>query len=297
MKSVNLKFALTKKAILGLGLAALVFFAGCNNDDVDPPVSEIDDATIEAEAIAQSDFEEIDDITTNIMGIAEGSSGGRIANVEDDRCKCAEITHDKENHTITIDFGDGCEGPNGIVRSGIIFITYQGHRFVPGSYWTVTFREYFVNRRHIEGLRTVTNISESLDVNPTFHITLEDGKVTWPDETFATRQVDRIRVWVRATNPLLDEFHILSGSVTSGMNRRGVAYKTEVLTDLIYKRNCRNDRRVRIPVQGTKQVVKRDRNCVIDYGDGECDTIIVITCGDRTKTIDMANRDSIQSTD
>jgi hypothetical protein len=296
MKKVNLMNSLTKKAFLGLGMTALIFSVSCNND-VDPPVSEIDDAAIETEAIAQSDFEEIDDITTTMMAIAESNSGGRVESVEDDRCRCAEITHDKENHTITIDFGDGCEGPNGIVRSGIIFITYHGHRFVPGSYWTVTFRNYYVNRRHIEGLRTVTNVSESLEVNPTFHITLEDGKVTWPDETFTTREVDRTRVWVRASNPLLDETHILAGSVTSGLNRKGVNYNTEVLTDLIYKRNCRTDRRVRIPVQGTKQVVTGDRNCVIDYGNGECDAIIVVTCGDRTKTIDIANRDILQTTE
>lgn len=295
MKKVNLKSVLTKRAILGLGLAALIFAGGCNKDEVETPALEIDDATIEAEAIAQSDFEEIDDMTSNIMGVVETATGGRIENVGDDRCHCAEVTHDKENHTITIDFGDGCEGPNGIVRSGIIFITYEGRRFVPGSFWIVTFRDYYVNRRHIEGLRTVTNISESLEANPTFHITLEDGKVTWPDETFATREVDRIRVWVRATNPLLDEFHILTGSVTSGVNREGVNYNTEVLTDLIYKRNCRNDRRVRIPVQGTKQVIKGDRNCVVDFGDGECDTIIVVTCGDQTTTIDMANRGKIEA--
>ena len=91
--------ALTKKAFLGLGMAALVFFVSCN-EDADPPASGIDDATIEAESLAQSDFEEVDDITTSIMGIVESSSGGRIANVEDDRCHCAEVTHDKENHTI-----------------------------------------------------------------------------------------------------------------------------------------------------------------------------------------------------
>lgn len=294
MKKVNLKYALTKKAFLGLGIAALIFSMSCN-DDVDSPVGEIDDATLEAESIAQSDFEEIDDITTNMMSIAEGTSGGRIESVDDDRCRCAEVTHDKENHTITIDFGDGCEGPNGVVRSGIIFITYHGHRFVPGSYWTVTFRNYHVNRRHIEGLRTVINVSESLETNPTFHITLEDGKVTWPDESFATREVDKTRVWVRSANPLMDETHILAGSTTSGMNRRGVNYKTEVLTDLIYKRNCRTDRKVRIPVQGTKRVVTGDRNCVIDFGDGECDAIIEVTCGDRTKVIDRANSDVLQT--
>ena len=67
--------SLTKKAFLGLGMTALIFSVSCNND-VDPPVSEIDDAAIETEAIAQSDFEEIDDITTTIT-----RGGKRVSSV------------------------------------------------------------------------------------------------------------------------------------------------------------------------------------------------------------------------
>ncbi|MCG8311558.1 MAG: hypothetical protein MI975_29495 [Cytophagales bacterium] len=291
MKTLNLITDLTHRAIFGMGIASMVFFASCNKDEMEAPIVDHDEAAVQEESIAQSDFDEIDDMAANIMGVAETSSGGRVESVEDDRCHCAEITHDKENKTITIDFGDGCTGPNGVVRSGIIFITYTGPRFVPGSQWTVTFRDYYVNRRHIEGLRTVTNISESLESNPTFHITLEDGKVTWPDETFATREVDKIRVWIRAANPLMDEHHILAGSTSEGTNRQGTAYKTEVLTDLVYKRSCRNNLRVRIPVQGTKQIETRNRTCVIDYGDGACDTIIEITCELGTpETMDLAEQ-------
>ena len=289
MEKVNFLIALTKRAGLSISIMALVFSVACNSD-VEAPANGIDEAAIEAEAIAQADFEEVDDITANMMGIVDGGIGGRITGHGDDRCTCAEVTHDEENQTITIDFGDGCTGPNGVVRSGIIFITYNGFRFVPGSFWTVTFRNYFVNRRQIEGLRKVTNISESLLANPKFHITLEGGKVTWPDGAFATREVDRTRVWIREANPLLDEYHILTGSVTSGMNKAGVNYNTVVLTDLVYKRNCRNDRRVRLPVQGTKQVVAGDRNCIIDFGDGECDAIIEVTCGTDVAILDMANR-------
>ena len=70
-----------------------------------------------------------------------------------------------------------------------------------------------------------------------------------------------------------------------------MAYKTEVLTDLVYKRNCRNDRRIRIPVQGTKKIVKRSSTCIIDYGDGECDTIVVKRCELGTSnTMDLAEQ-------
>lgn len=291
MKTLIKMTELSSISIKGLAIALLVFFAACESDEVNHVEDGVDVATLEAEATAESDYDEVDDITSNIMELAEANAGGRIGESDgnDERCRCAEITHDKENKTITIDFGDGCEGPNGVVRAGIIFITYSGPRFVPGSFWTVTFRDYFVNRRKIEGLRTVTNVSDSRESNPTFHITLEGGKVTWPDGAVATREVDKTRVWVRAANPLLDEVHILAGSTTAGTNKSGVSYKTQVLNDLIYKRSCRSDgRKVRKPVAGTKEISKGDRTCVIDYGDGECDNLTTITCNsDEALTLDV----------
>ena len=177
-----------------------------------------------------------------------------------------------------------------MVRSGKIIINYDGHRFVPGSYWVVTFEEFYINRRHIEGVRTVTNISESLAANPKFHVVLEGGKVTWPDNTFATREVDRVRVWFRAVNPLLDEYHILAESIAYGTTRKEIGYTCLVLEDLVYKRACRNSQRGRIPVAGVKEVVFGDRKYIVDFGDGECDTLVTITTGDETKTIDLSDR-------
>lgn len=296
MKKLTQFNFLMRKSTALLVLIGLFFAVACNSEfESQSPEVAVDVAELDTESIAEVDFEEVDDITSNIMGVAEGSMGGRIADGGgDDRCHCAEITHDKEAQTITIDFGEGCEGPGGVVRKGIIFITYDGRRFLPGSHWTVTFREYFVNDKQIEGLRTVTNISESLEANPAFHITLEGGKITWPDGTFATREVDKVRVWIRDNNPLFDEYHILMGSVTSGTNKNAINYNTEVLTDLVYKKFCRGERRLKIPVQGTKQIVVGERECVVDFGDGECDTIVEVTCGGETKTYDITDEGRFQ---
>jgi len=65
--------------------------------------------------------------------VADAGTGGRIEGMDDDRMSCAVVTHDVENQTITIDFGDVCTGPNGVTRSGMIIINYDGRRFVPGS--------------------------------------------------------------------------------------------------------------------------------------------------------------------
>ncbi len=276
------------KTFLALGLMTLIFAVSCTTEI--EPSSGIDQASVEADLIAQADFEEVDDLSSSMMELADGSSGGKIATHHDDRVSCAEVTHDTENHIIIIDFGDGCTGPHGVTRAGKIIINYEGRRLVPGSYWIVTFEEFYINERHIEGVRTVTNISESLETDPAFHILLEDGKVTWPDETFATREVDQVRVWVRADDPVLDEFHILAESIAVGTTRNEVDFTCLVLEDLVYKRECRGDRIGRIPVAGVKEVKFGDRLFVIDFGDGECDTIVTITSNGETTTVDLSDR-------
>lgn len=289
MKTVNLMYSLVGKGMLALGIVAMLFVTSCQQNIEEP--DSIDQAAIEADAVAEADFDEVDEIADNIMGYTDGSIGGRIAeDGVDERVACATVTHDKEAKTITIDFGDGCTGPYGVTRSGIIFITYTGARFIPGSKWTITFQDFYIDGRHIEGTRTVENVSESIDANPKFHVLLEGGKVTWPDETFATREVDHYRVWVRAANPINDEIHILEGSTANGINRDGVTYLNTVLSDLIYKRACRGMNKARIPVQGIKEVILDGITYIIDFGDGECDSIFTITNPEtgRVVTVDLS---------
>lgn len=288
MKALEKINSLLVKGVLSLAVVFLLFTTSCQQNGNENEL--IDFSSPESDAIAEADFDEVDDISSNIMSYADGNIGGKTSgNNEDDRLHCAVVTHDQEAQTITIDFGDGCTGPNGVVRSGIIFITYTGKRFIPGSKWTIELRNFYINNRHIEGTRTIENVSETINDNPKFHIVLTDGKITWPDETFATREVDRYRVWVRAANPLNDEVHILERSVASGLNRRGVKYTATVLADLIFKRICRANNTARIPVQGIKELVVGDKTFLVDFGDGRCDSIVTITSNGVTREVDLAN--------
>ena len=89
MKTLTFKTEWSSKLVLGLGLAMLTFFSSCEKDDADTTLvadATIDEATIESEAVAQADYEELDEIAVNIMGLAEGTSGGRIDGATDERC-------------------------------------------------------------------------------------------------------------------------------------------------------------------------------------------------------------------
>jgi hypothetical protein len=67
---------------------------------------------------------------------------------------CAEITITPNDSTypktITIDFGNGCLGRDGKFRSGAIIVHLTAPLRRAGSVVTITFRNYYVNRVHLE---------------------------------------------------------------------------------------------------------------------------------------------------
>ncbi|MEM6523214.1 MAG: hypothetical protein AAGF85_00380 [Bacteroidota bacterium] len=233
-------------------------------------------------------YEDVDDMVNLSLESTDNVLGGKVTEDEpDDDRFCDGIVSfegDKTGGTITIDFGEeGCLDRNGNLRKGKIIIVYSGPRFLPGSTVITTLENYSINGIAIEGTRTLENISTSTIDYPTFHITLVGGKVTWPDETFATRDSDRVRVWKRERNPREDS-HLVTGEA-NGITRRGVAYEMQILDTLVYKRACIPSRRARIPVQGVKQIETRQTIITIDFGDGECDRNFEVSVEGKTEDV------------
>lgn len=265
-------------ALLVLGLGA------CTQDDenliTDDPTSE---ATVVSEEQFDSDFDDALDIAFSAMDAELSTSGGRLT--ADERMKCASRV--KSNDSIFVDFGEGCEGPAGRLRKGKIIITYTGRYFEPGSIITLSFDGFYINGKKLEGIRTVTNLSATVEDYPKHNIVLEGGKITWPDGTTMTRQTDRTRTWKRAANPVNDEIEVF-GTAT-GTNKNGVSYTSTVAeaTPIVLKRSCWASR-VFVPVQGIKVITRSEKATVtIDYGDGTCDTMVIITLGERVKEVDL----------
>ncbi|MDH3709172.1 MAG: hypothetical protein OER04_04755 [Cyclobacteriaceae bacterium] len=276
-----------------LFLLVFAFFLGltsCDDQDEAPLQNAISDADVEdvaTEEQLETTFEDIDLISVEANDRTEdGDLGGREQMDETDMLtRCATITHDKEAKTITIDFGDGCEGPDGKIRSGIIFISYTKRMFIPGAVLTITLENYTVNGLAIEGSKTITNVSEDLQDNVSFNKVLTGGKITWPDGTYATRDSDKTFTWYRASNPLLDEVHVTG--VANGQTRRGVVYDMEILSTIIWKRSCRV-RGICVPVQGLKLFTIVDHpDVLVDFGDGECENQITITKSGESKLVNV----------
>ncbi|HEY5690380.1 MAG TPA: hypothetical protein VIS49_02900 [Cyclobacteriaceae bacterium] len=288
----------TKKISIGLLLALFSVFS-CT-EDVGPTLTEDDSVSVENEAVADSYFEDADDITALVVssdnGTVEGgkvSAGGRIINLSDFRLNCAQVTIEFADNstilqpkgTITIDFGDGCTDDRGNVRTGKIIITFIGRRFLPQSSIVTTFDGYTINEVLVEGTRTVTNSSGSLEDHPSFTIVVEGGKLTWPDGTTATRDSNRRREWIRAANPLNDEWRVTGNA--AGTNRREISYTMEITEALVYKRQCAISNRIFMPVAGEKVLTTETRQMKINYGDGECDRMVKVTINGKSEDIEI----------
>lgn len=280
MKTMNMmvkekKAASWKMLLIAFGLLAFLV-SSCNEEKINADTTQEDQESVEMDNADDSYLEDADDIADNLLENETSASGGKIAEEPDERLACAEITKTgtNESGTIVIDFGDGCTGPKGNVRKGKIVIEFSGRRNDPGSFWSMEFVDYYFNDISIAGLWTVSNISENGTGVLKFKIDMENGVITWPDGSIAKRRLHRIREHHRNDNNLLDRL-IIYGTA-EGNHRNGRGYFIEILEPLVYSRECKQQGVV-IPVEGVKLIKHGQRQITVDYGDGECDNIVVIT--------------------
>ena len=301
---MKIKNHLSKLAAL-FSVTMLTFAVSCV-DEVVPYQEEA--AYVSEDAITDAYFEDADDMAGVVMlsdaGTDDGS-GGKIKSTRpidmkwDHRFKCdgvvvtITITDPNPEHPIgdiSIDFGtEGCTDARGNVRKGIINIHFDGRRFISGSTVTTTFDGYEINGIQLEGTRVLTNVSTSTQDLPKFQVELTDGKATWPDGTTATRNHCIVRQWILGNTRLEDRLEVSAcPDVTPtayGTNRRGVEYQMTIIEPLVYKRACPF-----MAVSGVKQFVAEGKTITIDYGDGECDRIVVITIDGRSRDVRVGNR-------
>ena len=272
MKKIAIK---TSRFSLLMATVFMMMFFACSEENGITIESDVVLDAINDDVELETTYEEVDDLA--LAGASHDfSTGGRSE--QDSRFDCATLTREEtaSRVIITIDFGEGCEGPHGRTRAGIIRITKSGDHWVPGSKVSIEMIGFSVDDLELEGIRTVTNISESIESSPVFEVVLIGGKATWPDGTSATREVNRTRTLIRADNPLGDEVRVEGTS--NGINREGESVEVVILERLVFLRTCRGGKKF-VPVSGVKQITKGDQVIIIDFGDGVCDNIA-------TKTID-----------
>ena len=212
-------------------------------------------------------------------GSVDGSvtfTGNRLNLFEDLAHKlgpCAEIKVSPNDSTfpktVVINYGDGCICRDGKFRKGAIVLHFSGPIRRPGSVLTITFRNYHVNRAHIEGTKTIKNLSAE-GVHK-FSVHVENGKVTWPNGRGFKYESAKVVTQVRGMDTRIirdDVYEIEKRNKTIYANGTIVVKNTE--TPLIKKIGC--------PwlVKGILKIKINDRVLFLDYGNGECDNKAIL---------------------
>jgi hypothetical protein len=269
----------TKTLILFTALTALIMTSCGKSDPIDTKATDAADDVALSEALYDDAFASLE------IATAFAEVGKKSASILD---SCPLITVNSPGQeffprNIVIDYSTGCTGLFDVVRSGKILITLSGPRGTTGSERVLTFDNYYVNGARVEGTYTIENIGPNSSQNAVFAVSLEGGKITFPDSKVITREFSRQREYIQGYgtwNPW-DDMCLITGT-SSGTNLEGKAYSLTVTNPLEWTAACRFliGGTIRFDVDGIEPFE-------LDYGTGECDALATMSRGDESKEITL----------
>ena len=270
-----------------------VFFASCKKESSvqSPEVNEQESQTItEESAAADAEYEEVTEIAMTAdadleIATAAGDETSGVEITTGTRIRthifnelswrlgpCAEVTVSGIGFpkTVTINYGDGCLCRDGKFRKGAVILHFTGPLRRAGSVLTVTLRNYHVNRAHIEGIKTITNLSAAGVIK--YSVKIQEGRVTWPSGRGFTYVGGQTVTQIEGmdTRTIRDDAYQIEGrNQTTYASGLVVVKNTE--TPLIKKISCH------WLVQGIVKITINDRVLFINFGNGECDNKAIIS--------------------
>ncbi|MEZ4887956.1 MAG: hypothetical protein R3E32_24725 [Chitinophagales bacterium] len=174
-------------------------------------------------------------------------------------------------NTLTIDYGEGCEGLNGRVRSGKIIIHLSAEPTESGAIKTVTLENFFINEVQIEGTKTTTNNGLNELGQPSFSRTAM-GTVTFLDGISIEWNVSRTAVQLEGYDTFrrFDDVFSITGTA-NGTNRNGVSYVGVIVKPILKKALCP------WAVSGSVEFTINEETRTLDFGAGDCDRLATVT--------------------
>jgi hypothetical protein len=249
-----------------------------------------------SEAEAEATY---DDVFLNVMGVNDevgmaglgvfgqaASNGSGESARTDSAGRCFTVTITRLNAPqpfplrVVTDFGTGCVGRDGRLRTGKIITEYSGRLVVPGKSATTTFENHTVDTVKVEGTHKIVNTSTA-NINQ-FTVDVINGKLTRPNGNYSEWNSHRVRTQFEGLGtPFFphDDIFRIEGHA-NGKVQRGTfvaRWRSEITEPLIRRFNC--------PwiVKGTL-VVRRETLSPsspfvgrLNFGDGNCDNQATLT--------------------
>ncbi len=282
MKTISLN----KLTVAVVAVLFTTFLFSCQKESSSVTADMTDEEAVaytDESAQAEASFDDVEDvgmIAAEEEGIASEGGRGYMPLFEELRLRlgpCATITVTPNDSTypktITIDFGNGCICADGKFRKGAIIIHLTGPIRRSGSVMTINFRDFYLNRAHIEGTKIVSNLSENSNIK--FTVQVVGGKVTFPNGR--GWQYDGLKYVAQveggATRAIRDDVYRIEGRSKTQFNS-GLTVNLNTETPLIKKVVC--------PwvSNGVLKIKINARVLFLDFGapnNGDCDNKALLT--------------------
>lgn len=261
-------------------LMAFFMFVACDKDESTDVVEDqlAQEETFETADLQASDESEM--ISEEIMNIGEDvyasdeilstSKGSYHSDFLPD---CVTITTVITSTTKekTIDFGDGCELPNGNVLSGIIYLSYEKDMDLAQKTLSLSLENFTFNGVAVEGGASIVRMRSNENGNPQSDAEAEFS-AEWPDGNTASFTGNRTREWIEGYGSGFwgDNVFLITGKGT-WTGPLGNVFIKEVVEPLRRELACR------FIVSGVLEISRNDETASLDFGDGSCDAVGLLT--------------------
>jgi hypothetical protein len=254
-----------------LSVISITFFtASCSKDS--QAVTEVTSLDLISESKSAAETDKTTDDVLNILEIAYSEieeEGGRTASLFPE-CVTITITAQNEIIYVTLDFGQGCELANGNVVSGKIYISYgpvqNGTRTINYEFDTFVF-----NEKGIEGGGTIfrERFNDAGNPQSTVHKNL---RINFPNGVTATANGVRVAEWVEGTGSgtWRDNVFMITGN-------RAIVFSSGFTHEAIVTEALRRESTCRYFVSGLVEINRNGTNGILNYGDGVCDNLAILT--------------------
>jgi len=281
LKEMNLRNLLS----LTLGAMTLLFLA-CDKEEstvmADDNPESLDVVALTASDEAELISEEVVTIAEDVFSVDEIQSISKETFVSDYLPDCVVITTVTTDTTRekTLDFGDGCELPNGNVLGGIILISYEKDMELAMKTISLSLEDFTFNGVAVEGSAVVERVRSNDNGNPQADA-VGTFTGTWPDGSTASFTGNRTREWIEGYGSGFwgDNVFLISGKRTY-TGPQGNVLSKETIVPLRREWACR------FIVSGVLEISRNELTASLDFGDGECDAKGTLTYPDgRTEEI------------
>jgi hypothetical protein len=194
-------------------------------------------------------------------------------------CLSRTLVIEDNGINLSLDFGNGCEGPHGNVLAGIIRVDIQLIS-LDEQIITHSFQDFSINGRAVEGTMTKNRVRSNAEGYPEVQ-TSRDLGIQWDEDTAFSRVGETTRIWVSGsdTRNWGDDVFLTTGGwnvFKNGVLQRSVTISKELRREL----SCR------FLVSGTLEI-QGVTDFSLDFGDGSCDDKAIVEIGDRQEEIQL----------